>query len=140
MAPGTVQALARFPIGDDAVATLFEKLEGWLSRNGEKDFIARNGRMLEADLAIARSELAELPSAPCDTRRKMEAMAAVFGLSPGAISKERWRQLDLARTCGHCDNRRECARFLSQGGTADEAVRFCPNAHHYLELKSRTAT
>ena len=117
----------------------WDRVSDWFSTDQDRDFIDNIKPWQEADLGRSRHDLSDLSKAPCDTRQKMEAMAAVFGLSPADISREHWREVDIARACGHCSNRRECSRFLRDGGSLDKARKFCPNYHYYEEMRNRSA-
>ncbi len=120
------------------MASLLERINTWLRKRKDADYIRQIDRRQESDLGMSRSEIADFADGPSETRHRMEAMADVFGLSPEEISEERWREADIARACGHCDSTRECGRMLRKGGTIEEAKEFCPNYQQYMELKART--
>lgn len=92
---------------------------------------------LSADLAIPREDLVAVADARPAVRHEIEQMARRFGLEPAAIDRDRWRALEIVRTCSACERARDCAAFLDdRPGTFDKSQ--CPNAHHYRDLLKKS--
>ena len=120
--------------------TFMDRLRRWFLQKNDIEFLNEVGEHRESDLGFSKTELRGFLSSPTDTREKMEAMGAVFGVSPAAISDERWRETDIARACGQCKNSHRCHRFLKHGEPPGAAEQFCPNYQHYVELGRQLET
>src|SRR5690625_4306835 len=100
----------------------------------DEHIIARMGERELAGIGFTASDLRGMIRLPADIRDRMEAMAAVHGVSPEQIDAERWRAFDMIQVCGHCPHRRACAAALADPEVTPERCGFCPNAASYREL------
>ncbi len=89
-----------------------------------------------AELGLTRADFRLLQSGHPNTRARLEAMAARFGLTPRELDAYRSVAIDLAKTCGHCSEARTCEKALD--GKAEWPVDRCPNAHIYAALAAET--
>ncbi len=119
------------------MATVLKRLRGLLQQYRDRQFLLGLGGSRQSDVGLSSTDLHSLASCPSDTRARMEAMARAHGLAPQALGFERWREVDMARACGHCRQRRVCRNWLA-GRRADLVARdFCPNALQFAELARR---
>ncbi|MGI9356368.1 MAG: hypothetical protein ACR2PF_14560 [Rhizobiaceae bacterium] len=86
-----------------------------------------------ADLAMTKNDLFAYSNARWNAPEQMKRMAMEFGLSPDAITKEYWRQLEIVHNCNHCSQHKRCYRYLTTG--AGFSKDRCPNSSHYAELQ-----
>ena len=106
----------------------------WLDRQRDAEYLKSSPQPALSDLGLCRSEASGLADAPSDTRQRMEAMADTYGLDGSDINAERWRAVDMARTCATCACVSQCRRWLRQEQHDVEDAGFCPNADRFRDL------
>lgn len=92
-----------------------------------------------ADMGISLSEARDFSTARRNTRSQMLQMARLFGLSERDVNRDRWRALDVARACSHCQDAKSCSSFLA-GNWSTFTVADCPNANLYADLAKELRT
>jgi len=85
-----------------------------------------------SDLGLSRLDCAQLESSKPGTRKRMETLAARFGVTPRMIDADRGLALELALTCGHCVNAKACQNAIDLG--VDFRTDRCPNASVYADM------
>ena len=116
------------------MTSVLKRVRRMLDQRRDSQFLFALNSAEQSDVGISSTDLQSLSSGPADTRDRMEAMAEAHGLAPGILSREHWREVDMARACGHCGQRRVCSKWLA-GKRGDLAPGdFCPNAPHFSEL------
>jgi len=118
--------------------SLFERVRRKLNQRRDGQFVLGLSGSQQSDFGISNTDLQSLVSNPSDTRSRMEAMAKAHGLDPKVLSHDHWREVDMARTCGHCGERRTCSKWLSGKRQELAASSFCPNSHQFSELAKLT--
>ena len=108
------------------------RLFHWLRRQREASFLMTAPAL--SDLGFCKHDFADLLAAPADSKSRMEKMAGIYGLDRSAITAERWRELDMARTCANCPCTGRCRRWLRQTQHEVDEAGFCPNAGRFREL------
>lgn len=116
------------------MTSIIKRLRRMLNQNRDRQFLLALDSSQQSDVGISSTDLQSMASCPSDTRARMEAMARAHGLAPDVLSREHWREVDMARACGHCGQRRVCSNWLA-GKRGDLAAGdFCPNAPQFAEL------
>ena len=112
---------------------LSDTIQNWLMQKRDRAYLNRlTGPQLD-DLGLSRDEGLRLTASRADTRQRLLAMAARYGLHASDIDADRQAGLDIALACGRCEATRICGRYLS-GKAQVEPDTFCPNAGRYEEL------
>ena len=115
--------------------SVLKRVHRMLDQRSDARFLSTLNPSQQTEVGISATDLGSLTSGPADTRARMEAMAAAHGLVQEDLGREHWREVDMARACGHCGQRRVCAKWLA-GKRQDLSVSdFCPNAAHFADLK-----
>ncbi len=118
----------------NTVTSILKRVRRALSQHRDRQFLLALDGSQQSDVGVSSTDLHSLASRPADTRERMEAMARAHGLAPEMLGREHWRQVDMARACGHCGQRGVCRKWLT-GKRRDLAARdFCPNAPQFEEL------
>lgn len=116
------------------MSSILKRVRRMLDQRRDSQFLFALNSAERSDVGISSTDLKSLASCPSDTRARMEAMAGAHGLAPEVLSHEHWREVDMARACGHCGERRVCSKWLA-GKRGDLAASdFCPNAPQFAEL------
>ena len=116
------------------MTSISKRVHRMLNQRRDNQFLFALNSAEHSDVGISSTDLQSLASCPSDTRARMEAMAAAHGLAPDALSREHWREVDMARACGHCGKRRVCSKWLAGKRGDLSASDFCPNAPQFAEL------
>ena len=116
------------------MTSVLKRVRRMLNQHRDGQFLFALNSSQQSDVGISSTDLQSLASCPSDTRARMEAMAGAHGLAPDALSREHWREVDMARACGHCGRRRVCSKWLAGKRDDLSASDFCPNAPHFAEL------
>lgn len=116
------------------MTTILKRVRRMLDQRRDSQFLFALNSSQQSDVGISSTDLQSLASGPADTRARMEAMAKTHGLAPEALSREHWREVDMARACGHCGERRVCNKWLAGKRGDLTAGDFCPNAPQFAEL------
>lgn len=116
---------------------IVKRLAGQLKGSSDRTFLEEMTAAMRADIGLSTTDVSWLSSAAGDTRARMEAMAGAHGLSADELTAERWREMDMARACGHCGDRRMCRSWLDGDRTGAGPDSFCPNASHFAEMVAR---
>ena len=85
-----------------------------------------------ADMGLTRIDYDRLHRSKDGTRTRMEALAARFDVTPQMIDADHGLAVELALTCGHCQNAKACQNALTLGVDFDTAR--CPNASVYADM------
>jgi len=85
-----------------------------------------------ADLGMSRADYIRLITSKDGTRARMEVLAARFGVTPAMIDADFGLAMELAQTCGHCQNANACQNAIDLGVDFDTAL--CPNAGVYADM------
>lgn len=85
-----------------------------------------------ADLGLSRTDVALLRSGTPGARKRILAMAAQFGLTETDLNAHPELGLDLAETCGHCQQAKACRDAIRSGSPLPQDK--CPNAGLYKAL------
>lgn len=85
-----------------------------------------------ADLGLSRADFDMLMSGAPGSEKRIEAMAAQFGVDPEMITNTPGLSLHLTEFCGHCSVVKTCQRALEAGKPLPQDQ--CPNAHIYKAL------
>jgi hypothetical protein len=85
-----------------------------------------------ADMGMAKADYHRLITSKDGTRERMEALAAQFDVTPRMIDADRGVAMELAQTCGHCQDAKACQKALDLGVDFDTAR--CPNAARYADM------
>ncbi len=109
-------------------------LRHWLKRQRDTAFLSNLAAPAWSDLGASRDDLLQIASGPSGIGKRMQAMAAAYGIDQPALSEERWRQVDMARACAHCNAQRQCKSWLKGPDQDAATARFCPNRAHFAEL------
>ncbi|MCG6857219.1 MAG: hypothetical protein LJE67_04055 [Salaquimonas sp.] len=113
--------------------TLSATIRDWMMRERDRAYVAGLSRIDQEDLGMLRADVFELLDGRDDTRDRLLAMAARFGLSAEDIDRDRQTCLDISLACGKCKSSGICARFLA-GDSYVGPDDFCPNASRYAEM------
>ena len=116
------------------MTSVLKRVRRMLNQRRDGQFLFALNSSQQSDVGISSTDLQSLSSCPTDTRDRMEAMAEAHGLEQEALSREHWREVDMARACGHCGQRRVCGKWLAGKRGDLSASDFCPNAPHFAEL------
>ena len=87
-----------------------------------------------ADMGMSRADYTQLVTSKAGTRARMEVLAARFGVTPAMIDADFGQAMELAQTCGHCQNANACQNAIDLGVEFDTAL--CPNAETYKEMSA----
>lgn len=113
---------------------LVSMVQKWLRQQDDLNNLATAEGPALADIGLSRAEALDLAAAPLSTHRRMVTMAQAYGLSEQDIAHEHWRNVDMARTCAHCDVRSECKAWMEGDDRRAEDAGFCPNTAQFMEL------
>ncbi|MEM8686067.1 MAG: DUF6455 family protein [Pseudomonadota bacterium] len=113
---------------------LVRSVKLWLKQQQDADFLKSMPSYGWADLGADRGDLLQMASGASNIAERMHAMAAAYGLQPSDISKEHWREVDMARACAACAQTRACKRWLKGPNLTLSHAGFCPNQAHFAEL------
>ncbi len=116
------------------MTSIIKQVHRALNQRRNSQFLFALNPSQQADVGVSPSDLQSVASGPSDTRARMEAMAGAHGLAPDVLNREHWREVDMARTCTHCGQRRVCTKWLDGKRRDLAASDFCPNAHQFAEL------
>ena len=116
------------------MTSILKQVQRALNQRRNSQFLFALHPSQQADTGVSPSDLQSLAFGPSDTRERMEAMAGAHGLAPDALNREHWREVDMARACTHCGERRVCTKWLSGKRQDLAASDFCPNAAQFAEL------
>lgn len=116
------------------MTSVVKRVRRMLNQRRDSQFLLALDSSQQSDVGISSTDLQSLASCPADTRARMEAMAKAHGLAQDALNREHWREVDMARACGHCGRRRVCSKWLAGKRGDLSANDFCPNAPHFAEL------
>ncbi len=116
------------------MTSIVKRVRRMLDQRRDSQFLFALNSAEQPGVGISSTDLQSLSSAPTDTRDRMEAMAEAHGLAPDALNREHWREVDMARACGHCGQRRVCSKWLAGKRGDLSASDFCPNASQFAEL------
>lgn len=111
-----------------------QSFRNWMIKRNDRKYVNGLDTPQTSDLGLSKPELAAFLDAPGDTRERMEAMARAHGLDPEAIGREHWRETEIARSCGHCGERKLCSRWFKGKAPNVRSEEFCPNAGHYSQM------
>lgn len=90
-----------------------------------------------AELGLTRDQADRLARLPRTVPERMTAMAAIFGLTPEDLERNRAGWIEIAETCAECRHKGECRDMLAKGEAATrDDTGFCPNAAHYAGLSA----
>ena len=106
----------------------------WFRQQKDADYLSGLTTPGWADLGADKRDFQQIASGPSCVRERMRAMAAAYGLEPSDISREHWREVDMARACATCPATRACKRWLKGPNLEIAQAGFCPNRHHFSEL------
>jgi len=119
---------------------MFDRIRALLHRLHEVNEVDSLTDRDLADLGMSRSQLREFLRMPHDISERVTAMGAIFGVPEAALRRDHGEWVELLTTCGHCTERRTCARVLSLGPEVDPAsVDFCGNSEVFATLVPRAA-
>lgn len=123
-----------------AEASMFTRLRSYMKRQQDMAEInALTERDLN-DLALTREQLRTFVSMPVDVSERVQAMAAIFGLSGPQVKRDRGLWLDLQACCGTCNERKNCTEVLERGELSrPRDAGFCPNAADFTQLAEKAA-
>ncbi len=116
------------------MTSVLKRVRRMLDQRRDGQFLVALNSAQQSDVGVSPTDLQSLSSGPADIRARMEAMAEAHGLAPDALSREHWREVDMARACGHCGQRGVCAKWLAGKRSDLSAGDFCPNAPQFAEL------
>jgi hypothetical protein len=93
-----------------------------------------------AEPGLTRGQADRLAHLPRMVPARMQAMAAIFGLTPAQLEANRADWIEIAETCAECRHKGECRSTLARGAAVQPAeTGFCPNAPHYADLATGMA-
>lgn len=112
-----------------------EAVRRWFVQRQEDKFLngVDSGELMDG--MVQRREFLSALDAPKETNSLMFRMAEKRGLRPGSIANDNRRTLLMAGACSRCRHRTLCKRWLDGRAKKAKADRFCPNAHHFDDLK-----
>jgi hypothetical protein len=113
---------------------LIKKLAGRKGQPADKAFLNTLNNAQRSEAGLHTADIGLLSFGAKDVKARMGAMAEAHGVQPDALTAERWRELDMVRTCQHCGNRRACRKWLNGDRDGIMPDSFCPNAGQYAEL------
>ena len=113
---------------------LARKIQQMLERGRDRQFIVGLTAADYADAGISESDRGWISNAPSDTRERMEAMASSLGLDPSAISRDRWRELEMGQACSQCGDVRTCRKYLAGKPVSEGPNTFCPNFQRFQDM------
>jgi len=113
---------------------LIKKLAGRLGQPANTTFLNTLKTHQQTEAGVQPAEVGLFSFGAADIKARMDGMAKAHGVQPGAVSAERWRELDMVRACQHCGNRRACRKWLNGERDGIMPDSFCPNAGQYAEL------
>ncbi|MEM1199484.1 MAG: DUF6455 family protein [Pseudomonadota bacterium] len=113
---------------------LVKSVQLWLKQQQDADFLRSLPSYGWADLGGEKGDLMQIASGHSCVRERMRAMAAAYGLEPSDLSKDHWREVDMARACATCPSTRACKRWLKGPNFELADAGFCPNKAHFCEL------
>lgn len=115
---------------------MFDRLHTMFARwRTLKEVEALEERDLE-DMGLSREQVEDFACMPEDVPDRIEAMARLFGLGAAQLRADYPTYLELVHDCGHCAERRLCARILVRADATPAAAAFCPNAHTYAAMSA----
>lgn len=107
----------------------------WVVRRQEQKALGGfSGAELTAG-ALSKTGLLEAMGAPTDTRKLMSQMAQERGVRSDVLEQDTGRTWLMAGACARCRNRSRCRDWMEGRAKTIPSDRFCPNAHHFDELK-----
>ena len=107
---------------------MLEVIRQMIDRWREEKAVAALGARDLAELGMTRDQVLTLIRMPTDTPQRVVAMGRVFGLSEGALKKDRSQWLNMVECCAECRDRGACALLLQKGTLANPRdAAFCPN-------------
>ncbi len=114
----------------------FRSVRDWFVRRQDHKAMSEfSGAELMAG-SLSKSALLEALDAPAETRTLMSRMAAKRGVQSQALDAETGRVWLMAGACSRCQRRDVCRDWLDGRAKKADADWFCPNAHHFDELKN----
>lgn len=113
---------------------LIKKLAGRFGRLSDEAFLETLNNHQQTDVGIQTADIGLFSFGAEDIKARMGGMAEAYGVQPGAVSAERWRELDMVRACQHCGSRKACRKWLNGDRDGIMPDSFCPNASQYAEL------
>ncbi len=111
----------------------------WLVQRQEEKFLKGLNNNELMDGVMQKAEFLSALDAPKETSALMARMAVRRGLRPDVVANSNRRTLLMAGACSRCRHRTLYKRWLDGRAKKARAERFCPNAHHFDELKKQTA-
>ncbi|NNF76961.1 MAG: hypothetical protein HKN05_02930 [Rhizobiales bacterium] len=112
-------------------------LKRWFRQQRDAAYLTNMSAPAWADIGASKGDLLQIAKGPSCVGERMQAMAAAYGLKPADLSKERWRQIDMARACANCTASRQCKRWLKGPNLELAQAGFCPNKSHFSELSGK---
>ena len=106
----------------------------WFRRQRDAAFLSNLAAPAWSDIGASRDDLLQIASGPSGIGKRMQAMAAAYGIDQQALGQERWRHVDMARACSHCSAQRQCKSWLKGLDPDAATASFCPNRAHFAEL------
>ncbi len=117
---------------------MFEHLKEKLAQGREvREIEAMDARELD-EIGLSRDDLISVAQTPNAVRERMEAMAAVHGVSASILNENRVDYVELLAKCRHCGQTAHCADFLGDARAAGDGADFCPNHSDYVALAAAT--
>ncbi len=109
-------------------------LKHWFRRQRDAAFLSNLAAPAWSDIGASRDDLLQIANGPSGIGKRMQAMAAAYGIDQQALGEERWRHVDMARACSHCSAQRQCKSWLKGPDPDATTADFCPNRAHFAEL------
>ena len=111
-----------------------KSIKTWLQRQNEQAYLAGLSGPACADVGLSREDLLKFSKCGSEVRNRLLTMALAHGVRPAQIDADRWRQVDIARTCAQCTEQRKCKRWLQSMDQDPSETGFCPNIPHFEAL------
>lgn len=119
---------------------MFQRLKALLQRSHELAEIEKLTQHDLDDLGMTRDQLRAFARMPTDVPGRVQAMAAIFGLSEDDLKHNHAQWLELQQCCGHCQDRAACALVLERGELSrPRDAAFCPNAAEFAQMAETKA-
>ncbi len=110
-------------------------LKHWFRRQRDAAFLSNLAAPAWSDIGASRDDLLQIANGPSGIGKRMQAMAAAYGIDQQTLGEERWRHVDMARACSHCGAQRQCKSWLKGPDPDATTADFCPNRAHFAELR-----